>query len=133
MKQKKVKKKMVIVASAVFLLLVVIFSTLLITSGAFLPPKYLEPWKKDYSQQFTDPREQLAAHAILAPSGHNMQPWTVRLDKNNENVFYLYADSKKLVKQADPLARQTLVSQGTFLEYLKCISGFTSFYRINYL
>ncbi len=24
---------------------------------------------------------QVVAHAVLAPSGHNMQPWTVQLDE----------------------------------------------------
>jgi len=62
---------------------------------------------------------QVVAHAVLAPSGHNMQPWTVRLDTTDPNVLYLYTDPTRLTPAVDPLARQTLVSQGTFLAYLQ--------------
>lgn len=34
-------------------------------------------------------------------------------------VFYLYADSDRLTKEVDPFARQTMITQGTFLEYVK--------------
>ncbi|WP_445489426.1 Acg family FMN-binding oxidoreductase [Niallia sp. 03133] len=116
---KKVKRKISFLTISLSVLLVIVFSTILIASGAFLTPKYLEPWKKNYSAQFDDPRVNLASQGLLAASGHNMQPWIIRLDKENPNVFYLYADSKKLVQQVDPYARQTLISQGTFLEYVK--------------
>jgi len=90
--------------------------SLFVASGAFLTPHYLDPWQKQYAQTFTDPRIQLAAHGLLAASGHNMQPWRIKLD-TNKNVLYLFADSKRLTPEVDPLARQTMVSQGTFLEY----------------
>jgi hypothetical protein len=80
---------------------------------------YLQPWDASYYQQFGDPRMQVVAHAVLAPSGHNMQPWTVRLDNTNPDVLYLYTDPTRLTPAVDPLARQTLVSQGTFLAYLE--------------
>ena len=94
-------------------------AALSIASGFFLSPKYLEPWQRTYAQQFDDPRLFLAAHGLLAANGHNMQPWKIKLDKDNPNVFYLYADSARLTKEVDPFARQTMISQGTFLEYIK--------------
>ena len=33
-------------------------------------------------------------------------------------VFYLYADSSRMTKEVDPYARQMMISQGTFLEYV---------------
>lgn len=90
-----------------------------VASGFFLAPKYLEPWQTTYAQKFDDPRLLLVAHGLLAANGHNMQPWKIELDEDNSNVFYLYADSARLTKEVDPFARQTMISQGTFLEYIK--------------
>ncbi|CFX70507.1 Nitroreductase [Syntrophomonas zehnderi OL-4] len=91
---------------------------LLTLSGAFVKPAYLEPWEKDYPQKFADPRIQLAAHGLLAANGHNMQPWKIRLKEDDPRVFYLYADSDRLTKEVDPLARQAMITQGTFLGYI---------------
>jgi hypothetical protein len=91
----------------------------LAVGGLFTPARYLDPWKTGYSSQFSDPRLKLVARALLAPSSHNMQPWTVTLDAADPDVLYLYADPSRLTPAVDPLARQTLVSQGTFLEYLR--------------
>jgi hypothetical protein len=92
---------------------------ILTVGGIFVPPTYLQPWGATYYQQFTDARMQVVAHAVLAPSGHNMQPWNVLLDTVDANVLYLYADPSRLTPAVDPLSRQTLVSQGTFLAYLQ--------------
>jgi hypothetical protein len=46
-----------------------------------------------------------------------MQPWRIKLD-TNKNVFCLFADSERLSKEVDPYARQTMITQGTFLEYV---------------
>ncbi|MEP6479740.1 MAG: hypothetical protein ABJB03_10135 [Rhodoglobus sp.] len=86
--------------------------------GAFAPARYLDPWSTDYHAKFDDPRMQLVSEGLLASSGHNMQPWLVRLDANPD-VFYLYADSSRLSMAVDPLSRQVMVSQGTFLEYAR--------------
>lgn len=113
------KKRMVTkMLMGIAFLVIAVAATLLITSGFFLKPHYLEPWQKSYAQQFDDPRIQLASHGLLAANGHNMQPWKIALDAD-ENVFYLYADGEKLTPEVDPLARQTMVSQGTFLEYVR--------------
>jgi hypothetical protein len=99
--------------------LVIGLCTLLVLGGVFAPATYLQPWSTSYYKQFTDPRMKVVAQAILAPSGHNMQPWTVTLDKSNSNVLYLYANSARLTPAVDPDARQTMVSEGTFLAYLR--------------
>lgn len=96
-----------------------ILAVLMIKSGFFSTTRYLDPWKTTYSQQFKDIRVRLATHGLLAANGHNMQPWIVRLDDKDKNVFYLYADANRLAPQVDPYARQTMVTQGTFLEYVK--------------
>lgn len=94
-------------------------AALLCISGVFVKSTYLEPWEKDYVRRFDDPRIKLAAHGLLAANGHNMQPWKIRLDQNNSRVFYLYADSSRISGQVDPLARQMMITQGTFLGYLE--------------
>ena len=99
--------------------LVLALAGILGVGGILVPSTYLQPWSATYYQQFSDPRMQVVAHAVLAPSGHNMQPWTVRLDATDPNVLYLYTDPTRLTPAVDPLARQTLVSQGTFLAYLQ--------------
>jgi hypothetical protein len=118
MKNKGVKNKIIFIFSAIVTLLIVCFIILFIESGAFLKPQYLEPWQKSYSQKFDDPRMQLVAHGILAASGHNMQPWKIKLD-TDKNIFYLFADSEHLAKEVDPFGRQTMITQGTFLEYIR--------------
>jgi len=52
----------------------VVAATVLIAGGAGAPQRYLEPWNAGHHEQFDDPRVQLAAHGLLAPSGHNEQP-----------------------------------------------------------
>lgn len=116
MKHKK-KSKLKVAAISVVIILAAAFGTLFIISGVFAAPRYLEPWDKSYYQKFDDPRIQLAAHGLLAANGHNMQPWKIRLDDKDPNVFYLYADSSRLTIEVDPYARQMMVTQGAFLEY----------------
>lgn len=102
----------------VIALIAVAAAALFTISGIFKKPFYLEPWEKDYAQKFADPRIRLTAYGVLAANGHNMQPWKIRLDKDDPMVFYLYADSDRSTSEVDPLARQMMVTQGTFLEYI---------------
>lgn len=118
MKNKRGKHRMTIILSSIGLLLIAACAALFVSSGVFSKPEYLEPWKKSYYQKFEDPRVQLAAHGLLAANGHNMQPWKIKLDADKD-VFYLFADSDRLTLEVDPMARQTMVSQGTFLEYVR--------------
>ncbi|MES2169239.1 MAG: hypothetical protein V4479_00745, partial [Actinomycetota bacterium] len=118
---KKHRTRRLILTAAGSLLAVIALGLglILVLGGIFVPSTYLQPWSATYYTQFKDPRMQVVAHAVLAPSGHNMQPWTVRLDPADPNVLSLYVDPTRLTPAVDPLARQTLVSQGTFLAYLQ--------------
>lgn len=91
---------------------------MLYASGIHLPKKYLDPWDSSYPAKFEDPRVQAIACGLLAPSSHNLQPWKVRLDEN-VTTFTLFVDSERLLPEVDPLSRQIMVSQGTFLENVR--------------
>lgn len=52
--------------------------------------------------------------ALRAPSSHNTQPWVVRLPE--ERTIDFYVDPTRKLPAVDPLDRQLLVSQGTFVE-----------------
>lgn len=99
-------------------LVTVLLTVVLVLGGALVPAAYLEPWSRTYSDRFSDPRVKAVAGALLAPSSHNMQPWTVWLDASDARSFSLFADPARLTPAVDPLARQAMVSQGTFLAYL---------------
>jgi hypothetical protein len=128
MKKKAVKKTVLIILASIAGVLAVCLGVLLLVSGANARPKYLSPWDKDYAAKFDDPRIQLAAHGLLAANGHNAQPWIIRLDPEDGKAFWLYADYSRLMPQVDPLARQTMVSQGTFLENVR-VAGTKLGYR----
>lgn len=119
MKKQGVKKTVLIILSSVGAVLLAAFFSLFLISGIFHPQNYLEPWDKHYAGKFEDPRIRLTAYGLLASNGHNMQPWKIRLDKNDSMVFYLYADSSRMTKQVDPYSRQMMVTQGTFLDYVE--------------
>lgn len=119
MGKRKVKRVLWMAAGTLGGIALLLSGLLLSVSGVFKAPAYLEPWEKDYAQRFQDPRVQVAAHGLLAANGHNMQPWKVRLDRENSNVFYLYADSTRQTREVDPLNRQLMITQGAFLEYVR--------------
>ena len=119
MNRKAVLKRMGLVIAWIAGLALIAVAALFIASGFFMPKKYMEPWGKSYASQFSDPRVSLTADGMLAASNHNMQPWKIRLDKSNPMVFYLYADSTRRTDQVDPYSRQFMISQGTFLEYVR--------------
>jgi hypothetical protein len=111
------RRRILIITLAVVGSVAVLAAVVVGVGGAFAPSRYLEPWAADYLENFDDPRVQLVSVGLLASSGHNMQPWLVRLD-SDPNVFYLYADGSRLSPAVDPLARQVMVSQGAFLQYV---------------
>ena len=123
------KNRMIIILLSIIVILLVASSIVFIAGGIFSKPKYLEPWQKSYSKNFDDPRIQLASHGLLAANGHNMQPWKIKLDADKD-VFYLFADSERLTKEVDPFARQTMITQGTFLEYVR-VAGEKLGYKTN--
>lgn len=98
---------------------VILITVLFLISGGYMKQTYMEPWDKNYAAKYSDPRVRLAANGLLAASNHNMQPWKIALDGTNPSVFYLYADSSRMTKQVDPYARQMMISEGTFLEYVE--------------
>lgn len=114
-------KKVIIILVFIIILLILIFTYFVIRGGVLEESKYLEPWQKEYSDKFSDIRLKIISKGLLAANGHNMQPWKIKLDENI-NVFYLYVDNERLTKQVDPYARQTMITQGTFLEYVKIAS-----------
>jgi len=123
MKNKGRKKVVLRIFSVLAVLIILTVVILFTSSGILTQPIYLQPWERSYSQQFDDPRIRLAAHGLLAANGHNLQPWKIKLDTKDPKVFYLYADSNRLATQVDPYARQTMISQGTFLEYVQVAGG----------
>lgn len=98
---------------------VILITVLFLISGGYMKQTYMEPWDKNYAAKYSDPRVRLVACGSLAASNHNMQPWKIALDGMDPSVFYLYADSSRMTKQVDPYARQMMISEGTFLEYVE--------------
>ena len=80
-----------------------------------LPPEALAAWSGPPPDE-TDARRWALAHALLAPSSHNRQPWLV--DLREANAITLHVDRERLLPETDPWFRQIVVSQGTFLELL---------------
>ena len=81
---------------------------------ASLPPEALQAWSPP--AEGGDVRRWLLAHAILAPHSHNLQSW--RVDLSVDNQITLFIDVQRLLPETDPLSRQMMMSQGTFLELL---------------
>lgn len=54
--------------------------------------------------------------AVLAPSGHNTQPWQFRIDGNKVE---LWADTRRALALADPLCRELVISCGAALLHLR--------------
>jgi hypothetical protein len=69
-------------------------------------------------------------YASLAPSGHNTQPWTVRLD---EGQLWIGTDSARWLPKVDPENREVTLSVGAFLENLITAApahGFVADYEV---
>lgn len=67
------------------------------------------------AQNLEEIRRLVLRYALFAPSSHNTQPWRVEL---TDSGMRLYVDQTRLLSAIDPLARQSYISQGTFLELL---------------
>ena len=119
---KKGRKTIKTIAISSLILILGIFLLLFVVKGSFLPKTYLAPWSKDYYTKYDDPRIQLISHGLLAPNAHNMQSWRIVLDKENSMKFKLYLDEKRLLPETDPFHRQSVISQGTFLELVDIAS-----------
>src|SRR3712207_3109162 len=56
-------------------------------------------------------------YAILAPSGHNTQPWLFKIVKNN--IIEIYADRSRALPLVDPDDRALIISCGAALYNLR--------------
>lgn len=78
--------------------------------------KARHPWRT-VASGVDDVRRDVLAHAILAPSAHNMQPWVIELV--GETGIRLLPDLSKFTPEIDPPNRQMTISYGAFLELLR--------------
>jgi len=58
----------------------------------------------------------LLGYAVLAPSGHNTQPWLFDI---HDDAIWLYADTSKDVPALDPKGREQIMSCGAALFHLR--------------
>lgn len=58
---------------------------------------------------------ELVQYAIMAPSGHNTQPWKFRI---RENMISIFPDFSRRLPVVDPLDRELYISLGCALENL---------------
>lgn len=66
---------------------------------------------------FSEKMNFLLRYAILAPSGHNTQPWLFKIVENNE--IEVYADRSRALPLVDPDDRELLISCGAALYNLR--------------
>ena len=59
----------------------------------------------------------LLRYAILAPSGHNTQPWLFKIVGNN--IIEVYADRSRALPLVDPDDRELIISCGAALYHLR--------------
>ncbi len=93
-------------------------SSLLAGCGSGMPGEAVQAWQGPGPEigADPDPRRWLLSYAILAPHSHNLQSWIVDLSRPGE--ILLFCDLTRLLPETDPLSRQIMMSQGTFLELL---------------
>ncbi len=73
--------------------------------------------KKSHILKEEDVRLSVLRYATLAPNTHNIQPWKIKLDK--DNGIYIYIDKERLLRYTDPDLRHVFMSHGTFIETFK--------------
>lgn len=79
-----------------------------------LPPEAIAAW--NLPADSLEIRRWVLSHALLAPHAHNLQSWLVDLD--TPDTIVLRMDMTRLLPETDPLSRQLVISQGTFIEVL---------------
>ena len=79
-----------------------------------MPPEAIAAWNPPADS--LDIRRWVLSHALLAPHAHNLQSWLVDLD--TPDTIVLRMDMTRLLPETDPLSRQLVISQGTFIEVL---------------
>ena len=66
-------------------------------------------------------RTSILSYASLAPSGHNSQPWFVKV--SNPNEWIIGADPNRRLPAVDPQNREAMLSLGAFAENLALAAG----------
>jgi nitroreductase len=69
----------------------------------------------------SDDSAEILYYASLAPSGHNAQPWYVRVA--DENTWIIGSDPQYWLPAVDPENREALLSIGAFAENLSIAAG----------
>lgn len=88
-----------------------------------------EPWLIDESEFFEieEPRAQkefLLRYAVLAPSGHNTQPWHFKITDDGVEVL---ADFARRLPVADPMDRELMISIGAAILNLRVAAAHFGF------
>lgn len=71
--------------------------------------------------QLDDLSKTILYHASFAPSGHNSQPWKVRIISPRE--WMIEVDESRRLPVVDPDNRELLLSIGAFVENLSITAG----------
>ena len=79
-----------------------------------MPPEAIAAWQTP--PESLDLRRWVLSHALLAPHAHNLQSWLA--DLSEPDTIVLRMDMQRLLPETDPLSRQLVLSQGTFIEVL---------------
>jgi hypothetical protein len=87
------------------------------------------PWHIDDSEfyeleSFDDQMRFLLQYAVLAPSGHNTQPWAFRVTKDGVEVF---ADYTRRLVVIDPADRELLMSVGAAITNFRAAAAHFGF------
>ena len=87
------------------------------------------PWHIDDSEfyeleSFQEQMQFLLLYAVLAPSGHNTQPWAFRVTTEGVEVF---ADYSKRLLVIDPQDRELLMSVGTAITNFRAAAAHFGF------
>ena len=88
--------------------------TTLTACDTSMPAEAIAAWQPPADK--LDIRRWVLSHALLAPHSHNLQSWLVDLDI--PDTIVLRMDMTRLLPETDPLSRQLVISQGTFIEVL---------------
>ena len=72
-----------------------------------------------------DRRIEVLKYASLAPSGHNTQPWAVKVVSRDE--WLIQADHDRMLPEVDPDRTELLLSLGAFVENLVLAAGALGF------
>ncbi|MGP9819784.1 Acg family FMN-binding oxidoreductase [Salinarimonas sp. NSM] len=83
-------------------------------------PSALAPWFAAGTGE-TEMRRRALAWAVLAPSPHNRQPWSVALEGDDALTLYCRVDRR--LPHTDPYDRQITIGLGAFLETLVLAAG----------